>query len=292
MKGRIFIIILFSSLLFNRCDQVNPPEEVPAYINIDSIKLKTKPVDEGSNSHNITDAWVIINNEVVGTFELPETFPVLEKKQPKIVIRSGIKDNGISNTRAPYPFYKTLNIDSLNLEAKKVDSLNILTTEYVDQTQFAWIEDFEDTTDLVLENTSNSTVPFEITSNENEVFEGEYSLKATIRQRGGLFEVKARDPYIKEFDEPGKVYLEANFKTDIEIGTGIFAYRNSSSEQYTKAFMNKSPNEWKKIYINLTKKINEYPDSYSFSFFLGALKKTANPPATLYLDNLKLVYFE
>lgn len=77
--------ILLLSLLalvyiqFNSCELIDEPEEIPSYVQIDTIKVQTRNADEGSKSHNIKDAWLFVNNQLVGPFELPMKAPVLEE---------------------------------------------------------------------------------------------------------------------------------------------------------------------------------------------------------------------
>ena len=74
------LIYKFIALIFllpvSSCEIFNPEEQVPAYVHLDKIDLNTQS-DEGSKSHKITDAWVYLDDQLVGTFELPSTFPVL-----------------------------------------------------------------------------------------------------------------------------------------------------------------------------------------------------------------------
>ena len=70
----------------------------PAYIKINDIELNNSSTDK------ITDAWVYIENQLQGVYELPAKFPVLETGVKEIRIKAGIKNNGISSSRVFYPF--------------------------------------------------------------------------------------------------------------------------------------------------------------------------------------------
>ncbi len=103
----IFIFSGFIFALLGACELYNPTEPIPAYIHIDKIGLTTSADgSQGSNSSKITDAWVYIDERLIGCFELPVTFPVLYEGSHQLKIRAGIKVNGIAATRAPYPFYE------------------------------------------------------------------------------------------------------------------------------------------------------------------------------------------
>src|ERR1035437_8225163 len=97
----IGVIVTISS-----CSLFNPGNPIPAYIHIDKIGVKVNSDgSQGSRSNKISDAWVYIDEQLIGCFELPATFPVLYEGKHEIKIRPGIKVNGIAATRTPYPFY-------------------------------------------------------------------------------------------------------------------------------------------------------------------------------------------
>ena len=67
------LISLFALIFMSSCELYNPAEPTPAYIHIDKFILNTAYLTEGSNSHKITDAWVYIDDQLLGCFELPAT---------------------------------------------------------------------------------------------------------------------------------------------------------------------------------------------------------------------------
>src|SRR3989337_3990814 len=84
----------------------NKEEPIPSYIHIDAINLSTNYTIEGSSSNKILNAWIYIDDQSVGAFELPCTVPVLAVGSHEIKIQAGIKENGIDATRIYYPFYE------------------------------------------------------------------------------------------------------------------------------------------------------------------------------------------
>src|SRR5687767_2026929 len=91
----LLIISFLVSIPFTGCDKEEP---VPSYIHIDSISLNSIYSTQGTSDHKITDAWVFVNEQYVGVYELPATFPVLYEGTQNIRIKAGIKKNGISAT--------------------------------------------------------------------------------------------------------------------------------------------------------------------------------------------------
>lgn len=278
------------------CDAINPKEEIPAYIHIDSIALKDGPDNaSGTISHGIQDAWVLVDNKFIGVFQLPATIPILKEGPQEVVVRAGIKNNGISNTRGPYPFYDTILMER-NLEPKKVDSLGTLTTNYIKSAEFRWVERFEDTGNVTLRNNENASVPYELTNNPQEVFNGKHSLKADFEKEGDFFEVKLRERQAIQFggkqnskSRPQSIYMEVNFNTNIQIKVGLIAIApNGNTTQRSKVILNETNGKWTKIYINFLRNIQRFPEDHRFQVFFGKVKRSAGP-ATTYLDNIKLI---
>ena len=67
------ITYLVALLIISACQKEENPNTIPAYLKIDIITL-----DENNTTTNITDAWVYINDQLQGVYELPAKFPLLE----------------------------------------------------------------------------------------------------------------------------------------------------------------------------------------------------------------------
>jgi len=134
--------VFMAMLMLASCDKFEGDQEVPAYIQIDSIGCTTEYDVEGTASHNIVDAWVWVDDQLIGAFELPAMVPVLMQGSHEVVVRAGIKNNGISNTRVPYPFYSSILRENFMLAPDSISVLNA-SVGYFDNTVFAWMEDFE-----------------------------------------------------------------------------------------------------------------------------------------------------
>ena len=87
-----------------RCTKVNNEQSIPSYIEVEQFVLSTNSA-EGTNSHNIVDAWIFVDDQLMGVFELPARVPTLRTGVQNIKIFPGIKNNGQSDNRVRYPFY-------------------------------------------------------------------------------------------------------------------------------------------------------------------------------------------
>ena len=278
-----FFIVLLSS-----CDKFDSDQEIPAYIQIDTIFLVDNPaLSEGSLSNNITDAWVYINDQLLGAYEMPATFPVLNEGIVKVTIMAGIKLNGIAATRVPYPFYQQIILKSVKLAPDSITKLNI-STSYIDDTEFAWIEAFE-FTNISLDTTAKSKVGIHETAPGSPLtFEGLHSGIVNLLSEEDFFECATYNAYVlPQLGRP--VFLEVNYKTSNILTIGVFEQTNNQIIQTPIVNINTSEN-WKKIYINLTPIVSGSTDAIDFKIFLGAIIDEGLNESQILLDNIKLLY--
>src|SRR5271170_6896111 len=103
------IIPLVFSFFISSCNTFDPPLVMPIYGHIDSIHF-TVPADSigtlGSPSSNIQYAWVYMDDNPVGAFQLPCTFPMVASNGVhNIKIYPGVIPAGQTSPAAIYPFY-------------------------------------------------------------------------------------------------------------------------------------------------------------------------------------------
>lgn len=287
-----FSKLLFFSILFSGCNLYNPAEPVPSYIHIDKIDLVTTEI-QGSNSSKITDAWVYIDEKLIGCFELPATIPVLYEGNHQVAIKAGIKVNGIAATRAPYPFYERF-VQSTDLTRGSISTIKPIVT-YVSNLNWdnavIWQENFESGISVTASPFGTDTLMKRITTSENPllVFEGNAAGVAYINSTKTIFECVSSNSYIlPRGDSPS--FLELNYKCNYLFVVGLVAHGPSGSIRYKVLNINPSLN-WNKIYIYLNPIISSSGASTDFSVFMGMLNNTGSNDAYLAIDNLKLVHY-
>ncbi len=292
-----FIIIFFILFLLFSCKK--DEYDIPSYIQIDSIDLKTDYSNQGTASHNITDGWIYIDNELIGAFELPAKFPVLKQGKHDLIIKPGIKLNGISSTRSFYPFYKPVKrqiklvrdsvtrvYDKIYINPVSHDTTYIITTAYKDNVVFAWMEDFEDPSLSVKPTNKSDTIMKRISKN---VFQGSWSGKVGLDDVKNIFECVTKQDYILPKND-AYVFLELNYKNNNTVNIGIFANYTDKVEQQPLVILNKS-DKWNKIYINLTQAVSRNYNAVTFDPFIGIMKEDQVDNPEIYFDNIKLIYF-
>ncbi len=261
-------------------------QSIPSYLSIDTINFSTTYAEQGSASHNITDAWVYVDGEIAGTFELPARFPLLKTGTHKITIIGGIKKDGIGSTRGEYPYYNIIE-RTVTLAQDDTTKLTGLSTTYKAKTVFLWLEDFDDPS-LTLDTTKRSSIRIKNTDpNSVNTFEGAHSGMAELPSDTDYFEAVTHKSYGISTSSP--TYLELNYKTNNTLTIGVYLY--SSTTLYDVPIMTVFPtnDKWKKIYVDLSNSITAYSGMSTFRLYFAASKDAGVDKGVILLDNCKLL---
>lgn len=277
----LFVLVILTT----SCNLYNPPEQVPAYIHIDSVSLTTTSL-QGTTSNRITDAWVYIDDQLVGCFQLPATFPVLFEGTHQLKVSAGIKVNGIAATRAPYPFY-TQCIQSINLQ-KGSTTIASPVVEYASYAHLDFMEDFEGL-GIAIDSSdgSNTTLKQIDRAHYPDVFEGDKSGITYITPQKPFFECVSSQTFALP-KSGSNVFLEFNYKADHEFLVGVIAQPPYYLK--TSALTFNASNTWKKTYLYLTTAVSSSPNATQFKIFFGMINDTNSDSLSLVLDNIKLIY--
>jgi hypothetical protein len=286
LPASLILFFPFFLLVHTSCEKFSGDQTIPAYLSIDSIYLQTDQGIEGTASHNITDAWVYVDDYLVGTFQLPARFPVLFQGKHTLSVIAGIKKDGIASTRITYPFYSTIT-QSVNLVPDSTLSAGVLKTTYISTTKFTWKEAFEDVT-ISLDTTTRSTVNIRETPSDSPLtFEGSHSGIIEMDSANNFFEAATHN-YFPIPNAP--VYLEMNFNTNTSFQVGVLIYTADYIIYQTPVLtLVPTGNKWKKIYIDLTNMLNAYLNSTNYRVYIGGFKDASVTQGKILLDNFKLV---
>ena len=289
----IGILLYFTGFvtLMSSCDDDKDSDLVPSYLSIEAFTVVTN-YEQGTASHKITDAWVYVDETLIGAFELPARVPILAEGIQNITVRPGIKINGVSNTRAIYPYLNSVT-KKLRLSKDSITALDAVETHYRENVIFPLIENFEINASS-FDTTRKSTVPLQITDNPLLAFSfpnesGTSSGMIQLVSDTSVFEMVTTETY--DFPPSGsEVFLEMNYKIDNTLVVGVFYRSTGIVVQRPLIVLNKTE-EWNKVYVNLTVPKYDTPNASDFKIFIGAQTDAGNSQATILLDNIKLVYF-
>ena len=279
---------VFATVLFSSCELYNPAEPIPAYIHIQKFTLTTDNATQGTNSHKITDAWVYVDDQIIGCFELPATFPVIWEGTHKVKIIPGIKVNGIAANRAQYPFY-TSHEQDVDFQPGKVITLSP-SVRYKTGTNFKFMCDFEGIgSDLDTTQFSDTAIQimYSATPHPN-VFEGTKSLIGYTDPTRFRFECATIDAFVLPTGG-APVFLEFNYKCNYELVVSVIAQGTAAIDQSAALYLNPS-NNWNKAYVYLTPNVSGAFTATNYRIAWGMRNLTGQDSAAILLDNIKLIH--
>lgn len=282
MRKLVFIVALLS---FQACTLFESSDLQESYIHFNEPNVQTL-LEQGAPSHNIKDFWIEMDGVNLGVWAVDRTIPFLPQNDPATVfIFPGIKNNGFQNNGVIYPFYEVIEL-SKNFEPGEVDTMTLEYT-YSDFTKFSFIEDFsgahlftrdedEDEESFIFTETLDGNQigvlnPFE----ESPIVNASTSLVFTDIPLDGR-----------------AVYLELDYKSDIEFTVGIIGLLGATQEATIPKIILKPQENWNKIYIDFTAEISgsQLEDGYRM-FFAAQNEGTDKENQKVYIDNVKLVHF-
>ena len=288
------------------CKKFENGIEVPSYIHIDSISVYCDYYKYGASTSNISDAWVYVDDQIVGCYELPATFPILKKGPHKVAVYGGIKVDGRTGARAPYSFYAPKEYYNLNLVQDSIINLNPVLDYYEigKGTNVAWMEDFEQGSTLV-KTAQSDTVLFRVGYPEawHDELHSSYSGKVVLPPDSLHFTL-ANDAELTELPtNSNPVLLEMDYNCNAAFTVGVMYYKDYTLTEWPLVTVNATdsinatPSLWKKIYINIGPTLVEYRDSEYFKIYVTSHvykgTETEYVPDRIrkyYFDNMKLLY--
>lgn len=289
---RIHLLILcLAILLLTGCYKFEGDQTVPAYLKIDTILLNTYYPEQGANSNGIKDVWVYVNNQQIGAFELPAMFPVLAMGEQELEIRPGIKVNGISSTRAPYPFYEPIVYNNFLFTPDSTVVVSNPKTVYYSNLNFAWMEDFEQPGLSIVESSNSDTsIVRTQPANNPEAYlsdNSKYSGLISLTKEKSFYSSASSTSYPVP-PQGSPTLLEIDFKSDNLITVGIIIQEYGNFIKIPLVILNHA-DDWNKIYVNLGPNLSLHPQATDFKVFFESVLENGNNSASIYLDNLKLI---
>ncbi len=288
---KYFILIAFCGSCGLGCNIINPIEPTPTYVHIDSFQFHDTPlVRTATLSHSITSVWVYYDNNPVGVFDLPATFPVITDgtSKGKLELYPGVSVNGLNNINDIYPFYSPDTSFQLVPNGGKVVTCNPKTFFYT-KTKPYIISQFETSVPSGF-GLAGGNIPLTIVdaaSSGSLVFEGTGS--------GSIFLGAVGDSSVdssQKFTIPsGTEYIEFNYKSDLQFYVGLQSNLTSTfnSGAYYLAGINPS-DHWQKFYLNISQFITSYTGA-TYNFYIKTSLPSGQASGRLLLDNIQLVTF-
>ncbi len=278
------LVILLVSSIFSACNLIDPDEKLPVYFKIDSIRVETGSSYPQLN--NITDVWVTVNGDRVGTFELPAFFPVIADGKTNVVIMPGIKVNGIAATRDIYPFFDYYEFDTVFTPVNTYEITPVF--KYKDNL-FMWTEHFPGVIQgYKFERTTQSDTIFVVEA-DSSIGPGNYTGNVYLTVEKPKFQVVTIDDFYFPTDGR-KIYAELDYKNNQEFEVGLFTYKSNQVIIDPLVIVNPHPDSYNRIYIDLTSYVNYNAGAYKFKLYIGAEKPDTISSGFISIDNVAVIY--
>ncbi len=272
---------LAAACFWGSCDIINPEEQQPTYVRIDSFAFEPG-VNTGTSSQRITSVWAYLNGQILGAFDLPATIPVLADEPSELLLRAGVMYGGISDILIPYPFFRG---DTMTLTPTPGEIINFTPkTRYFSEDLLNFInEDFElgNSFTLVYGDTT-----LERTSDPSLVFEGDFS--GHIEFNNHKF---AEYVMTTSFTSSGSAgtFAEINYRGSLPFDVGITTTNSGGQAVSQYLFTYRAREDWNKVYVGMQDFINAYPNRpYRLLIRVYSAEPTQGYVS---LDNIKVVNF-
>ena len=290
MKTKFTLLFGIALVILSSCVKNNPK---PSWIKIEKWQLEANPLlsgAEGDLIHNFSQAYVYVDNKIVGVFELPIKLPIMLEGDKEIVIFPAIINNGIANQgKMIYPFCESYRV-TLNLKKGETTVINP-TTRYSSITQFPFVEDFE-----------SASIKFTTDPNANAVItqvphtdpgKTGYCGHVALNQADSLWTGTTHDA-MQLPKQGAEVFLEIEYKNTNDILTGVLAITlpgTVRTHPYIRLNKQLGTPVWKKTYINLKQIVSYSVEADYFEQFLQMVIDPTASSSDVYIDNIKVVHF-
>jgi hypothetical protein len=286
MRTLILLFALATGIFLSGCDAINPHEQVPTYVHIDSFSFQHAGSDSfGTTSHKITNIWVYVDNNEIGTYTMPCTFPVIADKPFVLRVAPGIDFNGLSGLKGIYSFY-TFDSTSITPQPGKV-------VQFTPKTRYT-------TTTRVLLNLNFDFGPPPFTKfsgngdslhkapNASYIFEGAGAAYLYLDSNKKYSENISNSSFNAAVGQ--NVFLELNYRCSVPFTIGLFT-TNSAGDPIQSYFTGLNVKDsWNKVYISLQDFINTYQGRPYF-ILIRAGTDYEEQNGYIAIDNLKVIAF-
>lgn len=287
----VYRYLFFLGLLLSACVKNNPD---PSWLEVGEWTLEANAAlngEEGQLTHNITDAWVYIDEQLIGVFEVPFKIPILKEGAVNVRIYPTIRVNGIAATKmrnehlVPY---------EVNVNLVKNQTLSISpVTHYKDNVNF-WVEDFEDINVKLTDDPNTSSAHLTLANDTLKWFNGNYYGKVLLSAQDSIWVAYTNQDQQLSIPKNKQAILEIDYCNSVPFTNYLLFVNANGTNENAMITMNKSPLNalrWKKIYILLSEVITAGPNNTNYIQAFRAFHDTAISSNLILIDNIKVVYF-
>jgi hypothetical protein len=283
---KFFLFLTPIVFLFLSCNKNNPD---PSWIEIKEWELiSNKTNKEGELSHNFKNAYIEIDDETIGFFELPIRLPILKTGEHVIKISPVVLNNGISASKTTYSFCETYKT-TINLTQNSTVTISPKTS-YLKDCIF-WIEDFEDA-GIKLKSEESFSNFLSISNNPKYLKYGNNYAQIKVNKEHPIWQ--GITSMNSSLPQGRNIYLELDYLNTCPLLTGVYVSNSTENKYYPNVTLNAQSNSnliWKKVYIDLRQMVSYSQNGSFFEQYFNVNNSSNSLDSNFVLiDNLKIIY--
>lgn len=264
---------------------MNPPEKIPTYLHIDSFTVRNSSTLDIA-TQKITGAWVYLDNQLVGVYDLPGDIPIIMEREGQITLSAGIDYSGMKSYKTIYPFY---NSDTFNL--KPNPGQTVVYNPVIGYRSSAierYKEDFE---------VGNTFIPINSDYTDDTTISrvGDPALTWGGKGGSGYIYLTPSNSYSQNINNTGfsiasgESFIEIDYKCSVTFQVGLQANYNGTPVFEPIANI-KPSDDWNKLYIGLQEFKGRYQAGPYRLVILAELPDGQSQGYVL-VDNIKVISY-
>jgi hypothetical protein len=275
----LFFSLFVFGTVFLSTGCADDPATIPSFVKIDTIVVDSTDYDStGSISSKVNFAWVYINDNLQGVYQLPCKFPVIGEGVKNFKIFAGVYEFGNGSTATRYIFYDEWEVnDTLVVEDTLVLQPHV---RYRVGLQVPYLQDFDINGSDFVKTSGQGDFQGGYTIGAYEGLSG-YMHLGTGETSSCIIESGTAINIPKNL--PG-YFMELNYKCNTPF---YFDIKTSTGYKSIIGFNTKET--WNKSYINITNAIDNIPGTDVKLIFTMPRDTTMDDQEVL-IDNIKLIY--
>ncbi len=281
-----FIFLLLFIFLLTACSLINPPEELPAYIQFDSAVVIVDSSSGFQSSLGVKDIWLFQDGKLTGIQPLPSTVPYIHLDQTDFFLEGGVYESGLSSFKLPYPFWKQVEFQTGGIPGDTLVVHPVFRYFSDDEIDFSFEEDFEG--GIKFETAGLESVPATLSPGMTTVFHGSRSGEVLIDSAGKFLNVKSLTP-LPNISNDNDIWAEITYKTDVSFQAGVWRQVQGGPFAGFSEVVITPKEDWNTVYIHLASLVRAAQGTPVY-FWIRA--GSANSTGTIHLDNIRVVNFD
>ncbi|MDR0364562.1 MAG: hypothetical protein LBH92_06065 [Bacteroidales bacterium] len=291
----IIAILLFLSI--TGCERFEGDQEIPAYLQIDTISLQVSSAYPWiTPTSQIVDAWIYVDDWLVGDFQLPCKIPILKRGECKLTVYPGVLMGQQSLQRRGYPFY-TKHESVISLAEDSVTIMKNISTTINDISDFILNETFEDVNlsfDTISAKDRTAMIERYATREldlDSRLY-GTYVGGVKLDDNNKGFMIMTKEAY-DDLPFNKDLIVEIDYCCNHTFVVGLqYKYQNRIDRHDVLVLGARKEMEWNKAYVNMAPRVTQLIGNYKatdFKIYIRADLNEGEANALFYFDNIRFI---